>query len=331
MHASIQTFAMAHNGHAGKKHDIRLVGIHSMDDPAINGAGIADQYESAARIGLDRVGANYALTIPFVLAQYDDLWRANEQRLNATRLPRQLDKFGPFLQLHPLSTVGDPVHAALEVHLALEMLGNSRNAFQGTGYDTANPVFGMMSGGESKLNSGPSQNTLWQRATNIATYLTSPSLRDLTLRRVAAEIEAGDDPVVLLAHGLGSLVGYELMMRRPDLPVRCLVTLGSPLGLAGVRSALAASHGTSNSATLPFPSRLPRWINLYNSADPVASSHLLSPVCAPAYSKDSRHIEDIDTGKLGFPYVADIFNGNHPATYLASKTAGIVLRSVVEA
>ena len=246
-------------------------------------------------------------------------------------MPGKLDKFGPFLQLHPLSTLGDPEHASLEVGLALEMLGNSRSSFQNMGYDTANPVFGMLPGYESRSINGATNNSLWQRATNIATYLTSPSLRDLTLRRVAAEIEASDEQVVLLAHGLGSLVGYELMLRRPDLPVRCLVTLGSPLGLAGVRAAFAESQYGRNSGTLPFPAKLPRWINLYNSADTVASKHLLSPVCATACAKDSRHIEDIDTGKLGFPYVADIFNGNHLATYLASKTAGIVLRSVVEA
>jgi len=287
-----------------------------MDDPTIEGELITNQYENPTRVGLDRVGAKYAHSIPIAVALYNDLWQANKQSMLAARFPGNLGKFGPFLQLYPAAPLADPAHAVLEVRIALEMLGNAHGSFCGT----------------TALSAAKA--TLWHRAANIATYLTTPLLRQLTLQRVAGEIEAGDEEVVLLAHGLGSLIAYELLLSRPDLPVRCLVTLGSPLGLMSVRTALAEAQGRAETAPgtvkLPFPNQLPRWLNLYNSADTVSASHLLSHLYTPASSKDLRRVEDIDTGNLGLPFLSNYFCGNHPATYLASKAAGMVLRSVVE-
>lgn len=324
--ALTQALASSPSVVARDKHNVRLIGVHSMDDPTVIGEMIAGQYESAARMGLDRVGARYAHSIPFSVALYDDLWRANERRLSDTRVPAMLDRFGPFIQLHPLPTAGDPSHAALEVRIALEMLGSPLSAFSiYANSNTASPQ------AQVSTTQSAASLALWQRAANIATYLTNPALREMALDRLAYQIEAGDECVVLLAYGLGSLVAYDLLLQRPDLPVRCLVTLGSPLGLPGVRAAFAAATGYRQIAgSLPFPNRLPRWVNFYNTADTVSYKHLLSPLCKPVSSRDSLCIEDIDTGKLGFPFVADLFSGHHPAAYLASKTAGRVLRSIVE-
>lgn len=303
----------------------RLVGVPGMSDPAASNPTMLAQYEGAARVGLNRVHARYALTIPFALAFYDDIWRANERRLQATQLPRDLDRFGPYMQLYPLEKDEDPRRVWLEVGLALEML------FKGRGSTDAHLL-----SADKLRDHGPGERVklnLWQCATTIATYLTTPYLREKALARVAAEIEAGDDEVVLLAHGLGSVVCYDLLLSRPDLPVRCLVTLGSPLGLEGVRSAVADMRGldvSGNDATMPFPTELPRWINLYNSGDNVTSGHLLKGMYVPGTQSDVRHVEDIDTGLLQRPALTAQFAEHHPATYLSSKVAGLVLRSVVE-
>ena len=323
---------------AYRRRSTRIVAVHGMDDPA-GGLEMADQYETAARIALDRVGAGYALTIPFAFAFYGDLWRANRPGTRADSLPRELDRFGPFMPLYPLGVPGDPPHTELEMDLAFEVLANAHIPLNGvhTGYGLADPTLMNVLAGLGRDEMGQAaQGALWHFATSIATYLMTPSLRELVLAQVAQEIESGYEEVVLLAHGLGSLICYDLLLRRPDLPVRCLVTLGSPLGLEGVRAALAESIDSTGPSVdidapiLPFPARLPRWINLHNRADTVASAYLLASLYRPLPTNDARHVEDVDTGKPRPPSPTNLFAGHHPATYLSSKVAGIVLRSVVE-
>ncbi len=313
-----------------------LVGVHGMEDPTDSGLELADQYENATRIGLDRVGADYALTIPFRFAFYGDLWQAHEAGLRWGDPIRKLDRFGPFMQLYPLDTVGDPSHAEIEVGLALELLASARIPIRGirADYVLTNPTLAtLLAEMERNMPGVAAKGVLWNFATTVASYLTEPDLREMLLSRLAVEIEGKHEEVVLLAHGLGSITCYELLMRYPDLPVRCLVTLGSPLGLEIVRVALAEVldlDDEMDEGMLLFPSRLPRWINLYNSADSVASPNLLSPLYKPQSRYDSRRVEDIDTGKPRPPSVTNLFAGHHPATYLSSKVGGMVIRSVVE-
>jgi hypothetical protein len=309
-----------------------------MDDPA-GGLEMADQYETAARIALDRVGAEYALTIPFTFAFYGDLWRANQVSTQAARLTRKLNGFGPFAPLFPLSRTGEFTNEELGVCLALELLANAQIPIRrsGAAYGVTLP---LLTGDLRELwryePGVVTQGMLWHIATSVATYLTTPALREQLTAQVARQIESGCEEVVLLAHDLGSLICYDLLLRRPELPVRCLVTLGSPLGMEIVRAALTESIdlpisvADSAESALPFPACLPRWINLHNSADSVASSCLLSPLYKSSLPDDSRHVEDIDTGKPRPPSLTNLFAGHHPAIYLSSKVAGIALRSVVE-
>jgi hypothetical protein len=325
---------------ACRRRGVRIVAVHGMEDPAIS-LEMADQYENAARIALDRVGAGYALTIPFTFAFYGDLWRANRPGPRGGGLPRALDRLGPFGQLYPLGVLGEPPYAELEMDLALELLAKTNIQLNGahTYYGLSDPTFMSVFAGLGRHEGGQAeQGALWHFATSIATYLTTPSLRELVLARMVQAIVSGYEEVVLLAHGLGSLICYDLLLRRPDLPVRCLITSGSPLGLEGVRTALAQSIASTGASAdtdtgvpiLPFPARLPRWINLYNRADIVASAYPLASLYKPMPTNDPRHVEDVDTGKPRPPSPTNLFAGHHPATYLSSKVAGIVLRSVVE-
>jgi hypothetical protein len=325
---------------ACRRRSVRIVAVHGMDDLAIS-LDMADQYENAARIALDRVGAGYALTIPFTFAFYGNLWRANRPGPRTGSLPPKLDKFGPYLQLYPLDLPGEPPHAELEMDLAFEVLASARVPLSGahTDYALSDPTLTNVLASFGGHEAGQAVHGALRRfASSIATYLTTPSLRELVLAQVAQEIQSGYEEVVLLAHGLGSLICYDLLIRRPDLPVRCLVTLGSPLGLEGVRAALAESIASTGASAdtdigvpiLPFPARLPRWINLHNGADIVASAYPLASLYRPLPTNDPRYVEDVDTGKPGPPSPTNLFAGHHPATYLSSKVAGIVLRSVVE-
>ncbi|MGO4634904.1 antibiotic ABC transporter ATP-binding protein [Streptomyces sp. 2RAF24] len=121
----------------------------------------------------------------------------------------------------------------------------------------------------------------------VRRYLTEPALRAAAQDRVAAAI--GPDTRVLVAHSLGSVVAYETLCARPELPVTDLVTLGSPLGLRGVvfdRLTPAPVDGTAHR-----PGGIHRWTNIADRGDVVALPDRLAPRFGAAVS-DQR----IDNG-----------------------------------
>jgi pimeloyl-ACP methyl ester carboxylesterase len=116
-------------------------------------------------------------------------------------------------------------------------------------------------------------------------------------------------PRVLVGHSLGSIVAYEALCRIAGHGVATLITLGSPLGLRSIRK------GMSQSARDQIPNLPPdvlRWVNIYDTRDPVALAGGLS-----AY----------------WPEIADktVDNGDQPhavSRYLGKKVTGQI---VVEA
>ncbi|GAA0810188.1 hypothetical protein [Spirilliplanes yamanashiensis] len=120
---------------------------------------------------------------------------------------------------------------------------------------------------------------------DVAYYLTVPAIRGPVLAAVRRGVDTllarGHADVVVLGHSLGSVVAYDLC-RSLDVPVRALVTVGSPLGLPAVRRNLP---GVSDPPALPGlapPAGWsgPAWINGYDDRDVVALVHPLAPLFA---------------------------------------------------
>ncbi|WP_402373144.1 hypothetical protein [Isoptericola rhizosphaerae] len=111
-------------------------------------------------------------------------------------------------------------------------------------------------------------------ARDVHTYLHD----DETRAAVRAGLEKAlptDEPVVLVAHSLGSVVAYDVL-RRADPQSRTmplLLTLGSPLGIEAVRSALEAD------GPLTWPP-VERWVNARDPRDALAL-HGLTPESFP--------------------------------------------------
>ena len=78
---------------------------------------------------------------------------------------------------------------------------------------------------------------------------------------MAAAIADAPAPRVVLAHSLGSVVGYEALVAYPHIEVELFLTLGSPLGLVFDR--LDPGDGRA-------PSGVKRWVNLADRGDLVA-------------------------------------------------------------
>ncbi|MFD0633797.1 hypothetical protein ACFQ9X_21770 [Catenulispora yoronensis] len=66
----------------------------------------------------------------------------------------------------------------------------------------------------------------------VATYLRAPdSPARVQARGIVADVIKQQEPDVVIAHSLGSVVAYEALHSLPDLRVPLLITLGSPLAL----------------------------------------------------------------------------------------------------
>ena len=73
----------------------------------------------------------------------------------------------------------------------------------------------------------------------------------------------GTEPCVVVAHSLGSVVVYNILRRRAeDQPVKQLVTIGSPLGIRGMKRKLETP--------LRHPGCVENWFNAYDRRDVVS-------------------------------------------------------------
>ncbi|MXM62110.1 hypothetical protein GR925_01250 [Streptomyces sp. HUCO-GS316] len=125
----------------------------------------------------------------------------------------------------------------------------------------------------------------------VEAYTAWPDRRRLTRERVAKTIRA-EQPTVVVAHSLGSLVVYEMLHDQAfsDLEVELLLTLGSPLGLPGLARRLDPALQAGRGAR---PTGVRRWVNIADVGDIVATPPRLSEV----FPIDED--ETTDTG-LGF-------------------------------
>ena len=96
---------------------------------------------------------------------------------------------------------------------------------------------------------------------DVYVYLEFKSARRV-IDRIASDVLDGEEPLVLVAHSLGTVVAYNVLRaRREPGRVRRLVTLGSPLALRALRRFLNP---------LVYPPSVADWFNAYDRRDIVA-------------------------------------------------------------
>jgi endonuclease G, mitochondrial len=225
----------------------------------------------ATRWGLERVGAAALRTVPFSFAFYGDLYqREIEERERGEALVAN-----PALQTELATDLVRAHDIDVDVEGELERLG-----------------FGDLTRLIAALDRhlGVGAPFIDRFMGDVAAYLDDETLRALTVARVVDRVRSANDDVVLLAHSLGSIVAYDTLVQHPELPIRVLVTFGSPLGLATVRRRLAER------LTVAFPPKLPRWVNVFNREDFVCAEPLLKPLY-PA--SDSRSVDDREAAGQG--------------------------------
>ncbi|RSK38455.1 alpha/beta fold hydrolase [Hymenobacter perfusus] len=96
---------------------------------------------------------------------------------------------------------------------------------------------------------------------DVHVYLTYAGVRAQIDQVIAAAL--GDDPCVVVAHSLGSVVAYNVLRTRLATPrYPQLVTVGSPLGIRAIKQQLATP--------LVSPPCIGQWFNAYDDRDVVA-------------------------------------------------------------
>jgi hypothetical protein len=119
--------------------------------------------------------------------------------------------------------------------------------------------------------------------TDVAYYLDVDDIRKLVLDTVVADVRraaAEHEQVVVVAHSLGTAVGYDLFdALGDDVDVPLFVTTGCPLGLPVVQRNVRPSWRAAGKRPGPTRGRTPiPWLNAYDVRDFVALVHPLADV-----------------------------------------------------
>ncbi|HYO44280.1 MAG TPA: hypothetical protein VES19_13875 [Candidatus Limnocylindrales bacterium] len=123
-------------------------------------------------------------------------------------------------------------------------------------------------------------------------YFSEPELRAATNQRLVDAVTAAPvDPagVVVVGFSMGSLVAYDTLRQRPDLPVGALVTIGSPLAMPSFYRRLAGIGPT------PFPEQLRMWVNVWTRDDPATAGHMDFPLRFPPGTPGGPLVQDLET------------------------------------
>lgn len=100
---------------------------------------------------------------------------------------------------------------------------------------------------------------------DVAKYLTIEGVRERLNKGVMQAFEqCGDDEIVVVAHSLGTIVAYDLLLERADANgwrVTDLITIGSPLGMNAVQKKYRP---------LKYPPMVGPWFNAFDERDVVA-------------------------------------------------------------
>lgn len=258
--------------------------------------------EDALRFGLERVRPPDFTDVPVSLAFYGDDWRPDAG---------ELERVAGAESLEP--TELQRAIAADMLAAAGETVAPGKDALEGLGWGSLN---GLVTRLDQHLHLGDAI-VRWFLE-DIERYFTDPLRRASAIASVVDAVAAAGDDVVLLGHSLGSVVTYDALHERPDLPVRGFITLGSPLGLPTIRRRLQARQ---------FPSGVARWVNVFDPRDFVTGRE---PLREHFPAADGRAVEDLETE--GRPPSLTSLTAPHDGTvYLSSIALARALRDMIAA
>lgn len=101
--------------------------------------------------------------------------------------------------------------------------------------------------------------------------------------------------IVLIAHSMGSLIAYDVLMENPQIKVDYFITIGSPLGTTPIREVLRKEWGKDDQGRFLVPAGVQRgWANLADRFDPVAADSSLES----SFKKNDHGVEVEDQNQV---------------------------------
>jgi hypothetical protein len=111
---------------------------------------------------------------------------------------------------------------------------------------------------------------------DVSLYLTKPRIRNAVQTALVRQLEEEvreDEPIVLLTHSLGTVVGMDLVTNwASGSRIPLMVTCGSPLGIKQIYTRLRKQPQPKH------PSGIDQWFNVYDPRDVVALEERLLPL-----------------------------------------------------
>jgi len=295
---------------------VRLVVVHGRDQHYEIPATLRREWEEALRFGLERAKAPYAQAVDVSFSFYGDLWRpdagdAERSGARATRPSGQPSQVQRALAADLLSAA--PGSRAGPRARATDDAGPDR-----LGWDN---LAGLIATLDARFGVG--RRVLEWFLTDVDDYFRVARLRRDAQGRLTKALRAAGPDVVLVAHSMGSIVGYDLLNSAAGtrLPLRALVTFGSPLGLPSMRAALAGHGGRT-----PFPAPVDRWINVFNRKDFATVVRDLAPLYP---SSNERKVEGKEA-KGRDPGLTSPTAAHDAKVYLSSVAMGQALRALLD-
>jgi hypothetical protein len=130
----------------------------------------------------------------------------------------------------------------------------------------------------SRFLAGVGDKLLIGNLKQVHRYFEDDELRSKIRGAVAAALT--NDTRVVVGHSLGSVVAYEVLCAAPELPMRSLVTLGSPLGLPNLVFDRLEPEPSPPGAGVRghWPESVRAWTNIADQGDVVAAVEDLRPL-----------------------------------------------------
>ena len=242
---------------------MKLVMIHGRAQEGKNPVTLKKEWEDALQYGLARANATLPTGAVIELPFYGDKL---DQLVRQTNTP-----LGGDANAKGTATDGEPALRGEMLEQMAAAMGVTRadieREYAGAAQEKGPANWNWVQAILQAMDRVPGVNSaaidLFTR--DVYVYLTYPGVRAQIDSIVAAAI--GNEPCVVLAHSLGTVVAYNVLLKRASSPVvPQFVTVGSPLGINGIKRHL--------DSPLRSPSCVERWFNAYDDRDVVALAPL---------------------------------------------------------
>jgi hypothetical protein len=163
-----------------------------------------------------------------------------------------------------------------------------------------------------------------RRMVDVEAFLTNDAIRREVRGYFRDALEGREEPTILIAHSLGTVVAYDALRAFPELFVPGMVTMGSPLSIGHFRRSLARAG--ENGDRLPVPRMLDRWVNVYSELDPLVLGSGIAAYFAGGGDEAGRGPVDREAENHGY------LDAHSPDQYLRSEaTSAAIIRMIAHA